>query len=84
MSMHPGWVQTEMGGAGAQVDRRGGVSRYIVSSTHNLGLRKLVTIYGTCRSDDNILDDPEVTANLYCNFAYLYWEGCVIRSIYLR
>ena len=31
-----------------------------------------------------VLGDPEVTANLYCNFAYLYWEGCVICSIYLR
>ena len=31
-----------------------------------------------------LLSDPEVTANLYCNFAYLYWEGCVICSIYLR
>ena len=30
------------------------------------------------------LGDPEVTANLYCNFAYLCWEGCVICSIYLR
>ena len=27
--------------------------------------------------------DQEVTANLYCNFAYLYWEGCVIFSIFL-
>ena len=32
----------------------------------------------------NVLGDPEVTANLYCNFAYLYWKGCVICSIYLR
>ena len=31
-----------------------------------------------------ILDDPEVTANLYCNFASLFWEGCVICIIYLR
>ena len=31
-----------------------------------------------------VLGDPEVTANLYCNFAYLYWEGCVICSIHLR
>ena len=31
-----------------------------------------------------ILGDPEVTANLYCNFAYLYLESCVICSIYLR
>ena len=23
-----------------------------------------------------LLADTEVTANLYCNFAYLYWEGC--------
>ena len=29
-----------------------------------------------------LLCDPEVTANLYCDFAY--WEGCVIFSIYLR
>ena len=32
----------------------------------------------------DVLSGPEVTANLYCNFAYLYWEGCVICSIYLR
>ena len=31
-----------------------------------------------------LLGDPEATANLYCNFAYPYWEGCVICSIYLR
>ena len=31
-----------------------------------------------------ILGDPEVTANLYCNFPCLYWKGCVIFSIYLR
>ena len=30
-----------------------------------------------------ILGDPEVTANLYCNFPYPYWEGCVICSIYI-
>ena len=29
-----------------------------------------------------VLDDPEVTANLFINFAYLYWEGCAICSIY--
>ena len=32
----------------------------------------------------NGLGNPEVTANLYCNFAYLYREGCVIFSIYFR
>ena len=31
-----------------------------------------------------VLGDPEVTANLYCNFAFLYWKICVICSIYLR
>ena len=31
-----------------------------------------------------VLSDPEVTANLYCNFAYQYWESCVICSIFLR
>ena len=31
-----------------------------------------------------ILDDPEDIANLYCNFAYPYREGCVICSIHLR
>ena len=30
-----------------------------------------------------ILGDPEVPANLYCNFAYPYWDGCVICSVYL-
>ena len=31
-----------------------------------------------------LLGDPEITANLYCNFEYLYWEGCAICRIYLR
>ena len=31
-----------------------------------------------------VLVDPVVTTNLYCNFAYPYWEGCVICNIYLR
>ena len=30
-----------------------------------------------------VLGDPEVTPNLYCNFAYLYWEGCVICMVYI-
>ena len=34
-------------------------------------------------SSSHLLGAPEVTANLYCNFAYLYWKGCVICSIYL-
>ena len=32
----------------------------------------------------DVLGDPEVTANLYCNFAYLYWEGCAICSMNLQ
>ena len=39
-------------------------------------------IYG--ERDRMIVGYPEVTANLYCYFAYLYWEGCVNCSIYLR
>ena len=31
-----------------------------------------------------LLGDPKVTANLYCNFAYQYLEGCVICSMYMR
>ena len=31
-----------------------------------------------------ILGAPEITANLYCNFVHLYWEGYVICCIYLR
>ena len=31
-----------------------------------------------------LLGALEVTANLYCNFVTLYWEGCVICRIYLR
>ena len=31
----------------------------------------------------DILGAPEITANLYCNLAYLYWEGCLICSIYI-
>ena len=29
------------------------------------------------------LGASEITANLYCDCLYLYWEGCVICSIYL-
>ena len=33
-----------------------------------------------------IYPDPrlESTANLYCNFVHMYWEGCVICSVYMR
>ena len=31
-----------------------------------------------------ILGASEITADLYCNFVYLYWDDCVIGSIYLR
>ena len=31
-----------------------------------------------------VLGASEITANLYCNCVYLYREGCVIFSIYLR
>ena len=31
-----------------------------------------------------LLGNPEVTANLYCDFPYPYGEGCVICSIYSR
>ena len=36
------------------------------------------------RGAQHLLIDPEVTANLYCNCAYPYCEGCVICSIYVR
>ena len=26
----------------------------------------------------------EITENVYCNCVHIYWEGCVICSIYLR
>ena len=51
------------------------------SKAENLTMRELFTypyIYY------NIVGDPEVTSNMYCNFTYLYWEGCAICSIYLR
>ena len=31
-----------------------------------------------------LLGASEITANPYCNCVYLYWEGCVISSTYLR
>ena len=31
-----------------------------------------------------LMGDPEITANLYCNFAHPYWEGCGICSTYLQ
>ena len=39
---------------------------------------------GAPPSGNKVLGDPEITANLYCNFAYPYWECRVICSIYLR
>ena len=36
------------------------------------------------KRNSHVLGDQEVTANLYCHFAYPYWEGCVICSIHLR
>ena len=50
---------------------------------HNIALTELFSIDLNDISTD-ILGDPEVTKNLYCIFAYLYWEGCVICSIYFR
>ena len=35
------------------------------------------------RKEVILLGDPEVTANMYSNSAYPYWEGCVICSAYL-
>ena len=32
----------------------------------------------------HILVALEITADLYCKYVYLYWEGCVICSTYLR
>ena len=37
-----------------------------------------------CEPLGHVLGASEITANLYCNCLYLYWEGCVIYSIYLR
>ena len=41
-------------------------------------------LYRYSKALGQILGDPEVTANMCCNFAYLYWDGCIIFSIYLR
>ena len=30
-----------------------------------------------------LLGASEITANLYCNCVHLYWEGCVICSLYI-
>ena len=32
----------------------------------------------------NILGASEINANIYCNCVHLYWEGCVISSLYLQ
>ena len=48
--------------------------------TTNRELRMCVRAY----NQSDLLGDPEITANMYCNFMYLYWEGYVICSIYLR
>ena len=36
------------------------------------------------QQSQNYWKTQKLYANLYCNFAYLHWEGCVICSIYLR
>ena len=57
-----------------------------VVARHRGGCRPAVTEYLALNESWFLmrLGDPEVTANLYCNFAYPYREGCVICSIYLR
>ena len=34
--------------------------------------------------NSKLLGGPGITTNMYCNFVYLYWEGCGIFSTYLR
>ena len=33
---------------------------------------------------DKVLGASEITANQYCNYGHLYWEGCMICRVYLR
>ena len=67
---------------------RAGLERYMWSVNVCVCVRGRVREIGKEREKRErelyVLGDQEVTANLYCNFAYLYWEGCVICSIYLR
>ena len=47
---------------------------------------KVTVLKGTVLKFRNhpILGVSEITTNLYCNCVHMYWEGCVICSIYLR
>ena len=45
---------------------------------------RTLLVYSKILYSTYLLGDPEITANLYGNFAYPYWEGCMICSIYLR
>ena len=52
--------------------------RFLATFNFNLSPFILQRTFGSV--PDDLLGDPEVTGNLYCNFVYLYWEGCVICS----
>ena len=56
------------------------IRRWIFYSQSYLILNKLKIHIQWINSEFYLLVDPEVTANLYLNFAYPYWEGCVICS----
>ena len=72
------------------VDEKVGKPNFIISSPIfiylHLSLQTKKRVKTTHPPSNNgiILGAPEITANLYCNFVYLYWEGCVICSIFLR
>ena len=63
---------------------------------HQTGIDRLLTLVNLEPSNekayfnlgmitmDEVLGASEITANLYCKCVYLYWEGCLICSIYLR
>ena len=54
------------------------------TENHFISSKRLHVAVGRVPSGNTVLGDPEVTANLYCDFAYPFMEGCGICSIYLR
>ena len=56
----------------------------VIISTHSLFSVCQAYIHRGALLQKNTLGASENTANIYCNCVHLYWEGCVICSIYLR
>ena len=56
------------------------LGKMIIEKEHKVWTKDICSFF----TEQFLLGDPEATANLYCEFTYPYWAGCVICSLYLR